>query len=77
MVMRGALIQAGLGLAIGIPAALLCVRFVESQLYEVKGIDAEVLITSILALAVTACLAGLIPARRAASIDPAHALRIE
>jgi hypothetical protein len=77
MVMRGAMIQAGLGLAVGIPAALLCVRFVESQLYEVKGIDADVLITSILALALTACVAGLIPARRAASIDPAHALRSE
>jgi len=77
MVMRGAMIQAGLGLAIGIPTALLCVRFVESQLFEVKGIDADVLITAILALAVTACVAGLIPARRAASIDPASALRIE
>jgi macrolide transport system ATP-binding/permease protein len=77
MVMRGAMIQAGLGLAIGIPTALLCVRFVESQLFEVKGIDADVLIASILTLAATACVAGLIPARRAASIDPAHALRIE
>jgi macrolide transport system ATP-binding/permease protein len=77
MVMRGALLQAGLGLAIGIPTALLCARFVESQLYEVKGIDADVLITSILALAVTACVAGLIPARKAALIDPAHALRSE
>jgi len=77
MVMRGALIQAALGLAIGIPAALLSVRFVESQLYEVKGMDNDVLVTSVLVLAVAAGIAGLIPARRAASTDPAQALRTE
>jgi hypothetical protein len=37
MVMRGAMIQTALGLAIGIPASLLCVRFVESQLFEHEG----------------------------------------
>jgi macrolide transport system ATP-binding/permease protein len=77
MVMGGAIIQAGLGLAIGIPIALLCVRFVESQLYEVKGIGAAVLFTSILTLILAASLAGLIPARRAATIDPARTLRTE
>ena len=77
MVMRGALIQTGLGLAIGIPAALVCVRFVEAQLYEIKGVDAKVLAVSIITLAVAASLAGLIPARRAASTDPAKALRTE
>jgi predicted permease len=77
MVMRGALIQTGLGLAIGIPTALLCVRFVEAQLYEIKGVDAKVLVVSIITLAVAASLAGLIPARRAASTDPAKALRTE
>ena len=77
MVLRGAFAQAGLGLAIGIPIALLCMRFVVAQLYEVKGVDGAVLFTAIVALAVAASLAGLIPARRAASIEPAQALRIE
>jgi macrolide transport system ATP-binding/permease protein len=77
MILRGALIQAGLGLAFGVPIAWLCVRFVESQLYEVKRIDAALLLTSVLTLAVAAFMAGLIPARRAASIDPARALRTE
>jgi len=77
MIMRGALIQATLGLLIGVPIAWLCVRFVESQLYEVKGMDAAVLITSLLTLVGAASLAGFIPARRAASIDPAKALRNE
>ena len=77
MIMRGAVIQAALGLAIGIPIAWLCVRFVESQLYEIKGIDAPVLLSAVLILAFAATMAGLIPARRAASIDPAKALRTE
>jgi macrolide transport system ATP-binding/permease protein len=77
MILRGALSQAALGLAIGIPIAWLCVRFVESQLYEVKGIDATVLLASVLTLVAAASMAGLIPARRAASVDPARALRTE
>ncbi len=77
MVMRGALVQAALGLAIGIPAALLSMRLIESQLYDVKGMDNGVLLMSVLTLAVAACLAGLVPARRAASTDPARALRTE
>jgi len=77
MVMRGAMIQAALGLAIGIPVALLSVRLVETQLYEIRGVDARVLATAILTLAVAAAVAGFIPARRAASTDPALALRTE
>jgi macrolide transport system ATP-binding/permease protein len=77
MVMRGAMIQAALGLAIGIPTALLCVRFVESQLYDTKGQDVGVLAVAITTLVLAACLAALLPARRAASIEPAQALRTE
>jgi len=50
---------------------------VESQLYEIKGIDAAVLIGSVVTLVVASSLAGFIPARRAASIEPAKALRTE
>ncbi|HKU28135.1 MAG TPA: ABC transporter permease [Candidatus Sulfotelmatobacter sp.] len=77
MILRGAAIQALLGLLIGLPIAFLCVRFVQAQLYEVKSVDAAVLSGSIFILALAACAAGLIPARRAASIDPAKALRTE
>jgi predicted permease len=77
MVMRGAVIEAGIGLAIGIPVALVCVRFVKAQLYEITNADATVMAGAILTLAVAACVAGLIPARRAASIDPMRALRVE
>jgi macrolide transport system ATP-binding/permease protein len=77
MIMRGAILQTVLGLAIGIPVALACVRFVKAQLYETTNADASVMAFAIVTLAVAACVAGLIPARRAASIDPMRALRTE
>jgi macrolide transport system ATP-binding/permease protein len=75
MVMRGAMLQALLGLAIGVPAAIISVRIVKSQLYDTKGVDTAVLTGAVLTLIAAAALAALIPARRAASIDPARALR--
>jgi len=77
MVMSGAMIQAALGLAIGIPVALLCVRFVKTQLYGITSANVSVMAGAIATLAVAACVAGIIPARRAASIDPMRALRAE
>ncbi len=77
MVLRGALLQAAIGLAIGVPVALLSARLLKSQLYGVEGGDAFVLTGAVLTLVLAAALAGLIPARRAASIDPMTALRTE
>jgi len=77
MVMRGAIVQTALGLAIGIPIAFLCVRFVKAQLYEITNADAGVMAVAIITLAAAACVAGMIPARRAASTDPVQALRTE
>jgi ABC-type lipoprotein release transport system permease subunit len=53
------------------------VRFVKAQLYEITNVNAAVMGGAVVTLAVAACIAGLIPARRAASIDPARALRME
>jgi ABC-type antimicrobial peptide transport system permease subunit len=77
MILRGAMVQAVVGLAIGIPVALVCVRFVKSQLYEVTRVDAGLLVGALATLGIAACVAGLIPAKRAASIDPVEALRTE
>jgi hypothetical protein len=77
MVIRGAMSQTLLGLAIGVPAALLCVRFVKSQLYQTESVNPVLLTIAVLTLGLAACIAGMIPARRAASIDPQTALRHE
>ena len=77
MILRGALVQILIGLAIGVPVTLLCVRFVRSQLYQVTTVDAAILVAALLILGLAAGVAGLIPARRAASINPVEALRIE
>jgi macrolide transport system ATP-binding/permease protein len=76
-VMRGAMLQAVAGLAIGIPVAIFCVRYIKSQLYEITSVNVPVMTIAIGVLALAAAIAGIIPARRAASIDPARALRIE
>jgi predicted permease len=77
LVLRGAFLQVLVGLLIGIPLSIGCSHLIASQLYEVKGWDPIVLAGSILALAVCALLASIIPARRAASINPVTALRVE
>jgi macrolide transport system ATP-binding/permease protein len=77
MILRGALCQTLLGLAMGIPVALLCVRFVQAQLFEMHGVNFAVLATAAGALALASALAGIIPASRAASTDPAQTLRAE
>jgi predicted permease len=76
-VMRGAMLQAVVGLAIGVPAAIFCVRFVKSQLYEITSVDAPLMAVSVGVLALAAAVAAIIPARRAASINPVNALRNE
>jgi macrolide transport system ATP-binding/permease protein len=77
MVLRSALIQVVVGLAIGIPAAFFCVRLISSQLYQVKQVNAAALGGAVLVLVASGILAGLIPARRAAKVDPMVALRYE
>ncbi len=77
LVLKKALLLVALGLAIGIPVALLGGRLMSTQLYGVRTYDPLTLAGAILVLSVFAALAGFIPARRAASIEPMHALRTE
>ena len=69
--------QTIVGLAIGIPVAIFCVRYVKSQLYEITRVNVPTMIIAIGVLVFAAAIAGIIPARRAASIDPVQALRVE
>jgi predicted permease len=77
MILGGAFSQVGMGLCIGIPLALLCGRALAHQLYGVSRFDPIVLGGAVLVLCICALVAGLVPARRAASIEPMEALRIE
>ncbi len=77
MVMRGASWQVGLGLAIGIPVALLGGHLMATQLYGVKTYDPLTLAGAVVLLSAFAAVAGFIPARRAASVEPMNALRTE
>jgi predicted permease len=77
LVLRGASLQVGIGLVIGIPVALLGGHFMASQLYGVRTYDPLTLAGAVTVLSAFAGIAGFIPARRAASIEPMNALRTE
>jgi ABC-type antimicrobial peptide transport system permease subunit len=77
MVVGQSLRLAGLGVAIGVVAALASMHVLQSLLFGVKPTDPMLLVFSTLLLLTVAVAAGWLPARRAASIDPADALRAE
>jgi predicted permease len=76
-VLKGAMKQVGLGLVIGVPIAILGAHSIASQLYGVSSYDPLSLLLAIATLLASAAIAGIIPARRAASIEPVAALRTE
>jgi predicted permease len=77
LVLRGALLQLGVGLAVGIPVALAGGRWLGSQLYGVKAYDPLILGLAVVVLSACALVAGFVPSWRAASIEPVQALRAE
>jgi predicted permease len=76
-VMWSALLQIAIGLAFGVPFALLAGHLMASQLYGVGAYDPWALTGAAVVLALCAVVASLVPARRAASIEPMQALRTE
>lgn len=77
LVLRGAFMQVALGVAIGLPAALLVSRLLSAMLYHVGIFDPASLGAAIAALLLGACVASVLPAYRAASTDPVRSLRAE
>jgi ABC-type antimicrobial peptide transport system permease subunit len=77
LILREVVLMSGIGLAIGLPLAYGVGRLVESQLFGVKASDPLVFVAAATALASVAMLAGWLPARKAASVDPMVALRYE
>jgi ABC-type antimicrobial peptide transport system permease subunit len=77
MVLRGAFSQIGIGMAIGIPAAVGAGKLMSDQLFGVKPWNPIMLALATLMLVLAALLASVIPARRAAGVEPMVALRNE
>jgi predicted permease len=77
LMLRGGLRPIALGLALGIPMALVGARLIASRLYGVKSYDPWIFACAVVVLSLSAMAAAYLPARRAASIDPMQALRAE
>jgi len=77
LVLRQSATLALLGLAAGIPAALVSAHFLSALLFGVPPTDPITFVGVAVLLTLVALLAGLIPARRAMRIDPVAALHCE
>jgi predicted permease len=77
LILRGAMAQAAIGLAVGIPAALAAGKLLAGRVYGVKTSDPVILAAAAVVLIVSAAIAGAVPALRASSVDPVKALRAE
>jgi ABC-type antimicrobial peptide transport system permease subunit len=77
LVLRSAFARVLVGLVIGVPLAIGAGRLISAQLYGVSSWDPVALGIAAGALAVSAFVAAVIPANRAASIAPMQALRTE
>jgi predicted permease len=77
MVLRQTLFLVGIGIAFGVPVALAAARLIASQLYGLKPSDPSTIIFAALVIAGVGLVAGYLPARRAAKVDPMVALRYE
>ena len=77
LILRGAVGEMGIALAIGIPATIAAGHAMAAQLFGVKPYDPRILLGTAAVLIPAAFIAAVIPARRAAKLDPARALHTE
>jgi macrolide transport system ATP-binding/permease protein len=73
--LRGAVVQLMVGAALGLPAAFAAGELLRARLFGVEPTDPWVLTSALGVLAVAAGIAALLPASRAAGLDPVQALR--
>lgn len=74
---RSALVLAGIGIACGFVASMGLTHFLKSLLYGIRPLDMAAIAFAVVLLLLCAAIAGWVPARRAASVDPMEALRSE
>jgi putative ABC transport system permease protein len=77
LVLRRGLLLTGVGLAIGLAGAVAASRALQGLLFEIDPFDPVAFAGMVIALGVTALVASIIPARRAARADPLVALRAD
>ena len=77
MVLRQGLVQAGVGVVIGLFLAIAFARVLGSGLYGIAPLDPVTFLLAPLFLLLVAGLAVLVPARRATTVDPVRVLQVE
>jgi len=77
MILKDSLLLTAIGVVMGIPLAMLVGRALTSSLYGVKALDEATYLLAVIAVATIALAASAVPARRAASVEPLTALRVE
>src|SRR6185503_7996998 len=77
LVLRGAARMVGIGAAIGLVAAALLAQSISAFLFGVQPLDSVTFVSIAVVLALTAAAAALVPALRAARVDPVRAFRSE
>ncbi|MCX6613172.1 MAG: FtsX-like permease family protein, partial [Acidobacteria bacterium] len=77
LVMQEILLLIGGGIGVGIPAALMLSKYVQSQLYGMQATDPLTLATAIVLIVAVALVAAWIPARRATRVNPIDVLRYD
>jgi ABC-type lipoprotein release transport system permease subunit len=75
VVLKEGLLQAAVGLAVGIAGGVMAMRSFRAMLFEVEPADPVTIAAVTILLLATAALACIVPARRAMRVDPVEALR--
>jgi ABC-type antimicrobial peptide transport system permease subunit len=75
MILEQVLVTTACGVGVGIPLTLGGARFIQGMIFGIPARDAGTVLVAVLILAAAAFIAGYLPARHAAGIDPVEALR--